>query len=234
MPDFEENISRHFHFDPESQDDCAAVLDLSNMVLCFELLLMAKLNYDLIIHSPLKPLEGFILDMRTRCPDLRDPDGLRMGALRFITESMISDCLLLFTPSQIALTALIFSAGPGKDHAVHQYIKEVLCLGSSENDLAALNQAIEGKAKYLFNMSLTSYSTDCTSVVTSSKAEWALSFIEENEQSMPVDNATFNHWIESTIDDLLERLKHCRNPANDYLTEQFSKRFNDTNFSDDE
>ena len=39
----------------------------ADVILSFELTLMAKLNYHLTIHNPFRPLEGFFIDIKVRC-----------------------------------------------------------------------------------------------------------------------------------------------------------------------
>ncbi|XP_074661269.1 cyclin-H-like [Tubulanus polymorphus] len=83
----------------------------ADLILGCELLLMQLLHYHLTIHSPSRPLEGFIIDAKTRCPEFADKmDSLRKGAESFIDRSLNSDVCLLFSPSQVALAGLLHSA----------------------------------------------------------------------------------------------------------------------------
>lgn len=81
----------------------------ADIVLGFELLLMEKLSYHLTVHNPLRPLEGFLIDMKTRCTTCNDAEILRPAAEEFIEKSMLTDVCLLVSPSQIALAALLNS-----------------------------------------------------------------------------------------------------------------------------
>lgn len=38
----------------------------ANIILTFELLLMDKLNYHLLIHNPYRPMEGLFIDLKVR------------------------------------------------------------------------------------------------------------------------------------------------------------------------
>ena len=92
----------------------------TNMILNFELLLIEKLNFDLTIHNFYRPFEGFLLDLRARCPEL-DPnnfDMLRSYGLEFLDKTLNTDAILLYPPSQIALTAVIYSASKSKDSKI--------------------------------------------------------------------------------------------------------------------
>lgn len=81
----------------------------ADIVLGFELLLMEKLSYHLTVHNPLRPLEGILIDMKTRCTTCSDPEVLRSAAEEFIEKSMLTDVCLLVSPSQIALAAILNS-----------------------------------------------------------------------------------------------------------------------------
>ena len=67
-------------------------------------------------------MEGFIIDLKTRCPKLGDPEKWRSSAEEFLRKALLTDVSLLFSPSQIALAAL-FSASKG---VIGSYIGENL------------------------------------------------------------------------------------------------------------
>jgi cyclin H len=77
-----------------------------DLVLSQELLLMQMLHYHLTVHNPYRPVEGLLIDIKTRS-DITDPERLRKGADEFIFRSLRTDICLLFSPSQIALAALL-------------------------------------------------------------------------------------------------------------------------------
>ena len=83
-----------------------------DFILAHELLLMQRLNFHLTVHNPYRPMEGFIIDFKTRCPKLADPERWRPAAEGFLRKALMTDVSLLFPPSQIALAAL-FSASRG-------------------------------------------------------------------------------------------------------------------------
>jgi len=93
-----------------------------DFILAHELLLMQRLNFHLTVHNPYRPMEGFIIDMKTRCSKLGDPEKWRPLAEDFLRKALMTDVSLLYSPSQIALAAL-FSASKG---ALGSYIGENL------------------------------------------------------------------------------------------------------------
>ena len=93
-----------------------------DFILAHELLLMQRLNFHLTVHNPYRPMEGFIIDIKTRGLMLGDPEKWRPLAEEFLRKALLTDVSLLYSPSQIALAAL-FSASKG---ALGSYIKESL------------------------------------------------------------------------------------------------------------
>ena len=93
-----------------------------DFILAHELLLMQRLNFHLTVHNPYRPMEGFIIDIKTRGLMLGDPEKWRPLADEFLRKALLTDVSLLYSPSQIALAAL-FSASKG---ALGSYIKESL------------------------------------------------------------------------------------------------------------
>jgi len=77
-----------------------------DIVLSQELLLMQMLHYHLTVHNPYRPIEGLLIDIKTRS-DIPDPERLRKGIDDFINRSLRTDACLLFSPSQIALAAIL-------------------------------------------------------------------------------------------------------------------------------
>ncbi|XP_036365671.1 cyclin-H isoform X3 [Octopus sinensis] len=73
----------------------------ANVILGFELLLMEKLSYHLTVHNPFRPLEGFLIDMKTNCQTCSDPEILRQQAEEFLEKSMLTDICLLVSPAQV-------------------------------------------------------------------------------------------------------------------------------------
>lgn len=73
-----------------------------DIILSNELLLMKELNYYLTIHNPYRPIEGFLIDIKTRC-HMPNPDRLRGGIDEFIEKTFLTDACLLYSPSQVLI-----------------------------------------------------------------------------------------------------------------------------------
>lgn len=110
-----------------------------DIILANELLLMQQLNYYLTIHNPFRPIEGFLIDIKTRC-SLVNPDRLRMGIDEFIEKTYLTDICLLYAPSQIALAAVLHAASKEQENLDH-YVTESLFQNSKEK-LPVLIEAV--------------------------------------------------------------------------------------------
>ncbi|XP_070545779.1 cyclin-H-like isoform X2 [Ptychodera flava] len=111
----------------------------TELILNHELLLMQHLNFHLIVHNPFRPLEGFLIDIKTRVPAISDAEALRKSAEEFLLRSLATDICLLFTPSQIALAAILHSASK-QGANLDSYVTEAL-VGKGNRDL--LKQTVE-------------------------------------------------------------------------------------------
>ena len=93
---------------------------VSEFVLSHELLLLRRLKFHLTVHSPFRPMEGFIIDMKvgssssihkwhgyscisfqTRTPNIPNPDQFRKVADSFLVKSLSSDVAMFYPPSQV-------------------------------------------------------------------------------------------------------------------------------------
>ncbi|CAL8346695.1 unnamed protein product [Lota lota] len=99
-------------------------------ILEFELLLIQQLNFHLVVHTPYRPMEGLLIDIKTRYPLLENPESLRKSADDFLTRATTTDAGLLFSPSQIALTAILNSASRAGLN-MESYLTE--CMGMKDN-----------------------------------------------------------------------------------------------------
>ncbi|OQV18620.1 putative Cyclin-H [Hypsibius exemplaris] len=87
---------------------------------------MKKLHFQLLVHLPYRACEGFLIDIKTRYADrMAKVDRLRPAMDKFLETSMMSDALLLFPPSQIALAALTYAAGELQED-LSDYVERVL------------------------------------------------------------------------------------------------------------
>ncbi|NXH87945.1 CCNH protein, partial [Edolisoma coerulescens] len=106
-------------------------------ILEYELLLIQELNFHLIIHNPYRPFEGFLIDIKTRYPVLENPEVLRKTADDFLNRVALTDAYLLFTPSQIALTAILSSSSRAGIN-MESYLSESLMLKENRSALSRL------------------------------------------------------------------------------------------------
>jgi len=78
-----------------------------------ELLLIQKLSFHLTVHSPFRPMEGLIIDLKTHSTitGIEDVEEYRAKADKFLSRSLLTDVGLLYSPSQIAMSALYTCIG---------------------------------------------------------------------------------------------------------------------------
>ncbi|NXN99689.1 CCNH protein, partial [Rhinopomastus cyanomelas] len=106
-------------------------------ILEHELLLIQQLNFHLIVHNPYRPFEGFLIDLKTRYSMLENPEVLRKTADDFLNRVALTDAYLLFSPSQIALTAVL-SSGSRAGINMESYLSESLMLKENKESLDKL------------------------------------------------------------------------------------------------
>lgn len=112
----------------------------SDIILNNELLLMQQLNYHLTIHNPFRPVEGFLIDIKTRC-SLANPERLRMGIDEFLEKVFLTDACLLYAPSQIALAAVLHAASKEQEN-LDSYVTDMLFRDAGPDKLAILIEAV--------------------------------------------------------------------------------------------
>ncbi|KAL4223898.1 hypothetical protein ACF0H5_017361 [Mactra antiquata] len=116
----------------------------ANIILGFELLLMDKLHYHLTVHNPFRPLEGFLIDLKTRYfkDKPESVERLRKNAEEFVEKSMSTDACLIFSPSQLALAAIIYSAGED-GISLDNYVTSVLLNKTGPEDIKKMVSQIK-------------------------------------------------------------------------------------------
>ncbi|XP_029645893.1 cyclin-H isoform X2 [Octopus sinensis] len=114
----------------------------ANVILGFELLLMEKLSYHLTVHNPFRPLEGFLIDMKTNCQTCSDPEILRQQAEEFLEKSMLTDICLLVSPAQISLAAILDSCSL-KNIDIMSYVTSILMKGAESDQKKRAMQQIK-------------------------------------------------------------------------------------------
>lgn len=112
----------------------------SEIILNNELLLMQQLNYHLTIHNPFRPVEGFLIDIKTRC-SLANPERLRGGIDEFLEKVFLTDACLLYAPSQIALAAVLHAASKEQEN-LDSYVTDMLFRDAGPDKLAVLIEAV--------------------------------------------------------------------------------------------
>lgn len=113
-----------------------------DIILSNELLLMQHLNYYLTIHNPFRPVEGFLIDIKTRCT-MHNPERLRTGIDDFLEKIYLTDACLLYAPSQIALAAVLHAASKEQENLDH-YVTESLFF-SAKDKLSVLIEAVRSE-----------------------------------------------------------------------------------------
>ncbi|XP_041854349.1 cyclin-H [Melanotaenia boesemani] len=119
------------------QETAAGQERVLEQILEYELLLVQQLNFHLVVHNPYRPMEGFLIDLKTRYPALENPETLRKSADDFLTQAAMTDAGLLFSPSQIALTAILNSASRAGLN-MESYLTECLGLKDDKETLSKM------------------------------------------------------------------------------------------------
>jgi len=122
----------------------------ADAILSFELTLMSKLKYHLTIHNPFRPMEGFLIDIKTRNTEVCNPEKFRKAAEYFIDRSLQSDACLIFSPSQIALAALRHGASK-EGFSLDRYIKDVLLKMATDKEAENMMYQLK-RIKYMVNV----------------------------------------------------------------------------------
>ncbi|XP_045460075.1 cyclin-H [Harmonia axyridis] len=124
----------------------------SDIILNNEMLLMEEIKFHLAIHNPFRPVEGFLIDIKTRS-NLEDPERLRPGTEEFLDKVFLTDAILLYAPSQIALAGILHAASKLHEN-LDSYVTDTL-LGvegaSRLHDLIEAVRSIRSMVKLLDN-----------------------------------------------------------------------------------
>nr|CAI5863334.1 unnamed protein product [Callosobruchus analis] len=114
----------------------------TDIILNNELLLMEQLNFHLSIHNPFRPVEGLLIDIKTRC-SLHDPERLRQGTEHFLERALLTDAILLYSPSQVALAAVLHAASKLQEN-LDSYVTDTLFGEDGRGKLEDLIDAVRG------------------------------------------------------------------------------------------
>lgn len=114
----------------------------SDIILNNELLLMEQLKFNLTIHNPFRPVEGLLIDIKTRST-LNDPERLRPGIDDLFDSIYLTDGILLYSPSQIALAAVLHAASKLQEN-LDSYVTDTLFGEEGQDNLMTLIEAVKG------------------------------------------------------------------------------------------
>ncbi|XP_059084064.1 cyclin-H-like [Tigriopus californicus] len=112
-------------------------------ILSNELLLIRELRFHLTIHNPYRSVEGFLIDLKVNFPELADPQTLREPIERFLSEAALTNACFIYSPSQIALAAVIQSAMKSGSH-VDSYVTNRLLGPEYHFDISQIVDVING------------------------------------------------------------------------------------------
>ncbi|KAJ8955874.1 hypothetical protein NQ318_005422 [Aromia moschata] len=114
----------------------------TDIILNNELLLMEQMNFHLSIHNPFRPVEGLLIDIKTR-GSLHDPERLRPGIEHFLERALLTDAILLYSPSQVALAAVLHAASKLQEN-LDSYVTDTLFGEDGRGKLEDLIDAVRG------------------------------------------------------------------------------------------
>ncbi|XP_033232097.1 cyclin-H [Belonocnema kinseyi] len=120
----------------------------SDIILNNELLLMQQLNYNLTVHNPYRPVEGLLIDIKTRYPAIENPDRLREHIEEFLDNVFMTDSVLLYAPSQIALSAIL-SAASKVASSLDSYVTDILFSRDRLGGIIEAVRKIRSMAKFI-------------------------------------------------------------------------------------
>merc|ERR1719154_252138 len=86
---------------------------------------MQQLQFHLTVHNPFRAVEGFLIDIKTRCDTVHGVDSFRPEIESFLDSVFLTDACMIFAPSQIALAAIIHAASRQKQN-LDSYVTEQL------------------------------------------------------------------------------------------------------------
>ena len=105
-----------------------------DIVLNNELLLMRELDYHLTVHNAYRPVEGILIDIKTRCKSLNQSAEVFRGEIdSFLDKVLYTNAYFIYSPSQIALSSVIHAAGRNGEN-VDSYVTDIL-VGTNIEDV---------------------------------------------------------------------------------------------------
>jgi len=105
----------------------------TSVILNSELLILQELRFHLTVHLPYRPVEGLMVDIKTRFAGQADPEKFRSQIEKFLSDVQDTNASLIYAPSQIALAAVIHAASEAGQN-VDSYVTDVLFATTDESD----------------------------------------------------------------------------------------------------
>eukprot|EP01112_Ceratiomyxa_fruticulosa_P010569 TRINITY_DN2807_c0_g1_i1.p1 TRINITY_DN2807_c0_g1~~TRINITY_DN2807_c0_g1_i1.p1 ORF type:complete len:311 (+),score=29.35 TRINITY_DN2807_c0_g1_i1:292-1224(+) len=87
------------------EEFCKVINYKADQILKLEVKVMETLKFQFVVYHPYRPLDGFVMDIKTRSR-YQNMDKIHATAITFLDLAMITDLVLFYPPSQIALAAL--------------------------------------------------------------------------------------------------------------------------------
>ncbi|XP_063674546.1 cyclin-H-like [Bolinopsis microptera] len=109
--------------------------ETGSFILGNEFLLMEALDYSLTVYNSYRPLDGFLIELEHKLSK-ESADCLKSHALSFINDAILTDATLIYSPSQIALSSLVYSSEQNKVE-IGGYIKSLTPDTVTHNKLIA-------------------------------------------------------------------------------------------------
>ena len=106
----------------------------TKIILNNELLLMQELQFHLTVHNPFRAVEGLLIDIKTRngAGEADDVEAWRPDIDHFLDQVFLTNAIMIYSPSQLALAAIIHAASRHKVN-VDSYVTGKLFSGQSQD-----------------------------------------------------------------------------------------------------
>ena len=91
---------------------------------------MQELRFHLTVHNPFRALEGLLIDIKTRY-SLDNVDSWRKEIEEFLSQVYLTNSIMIYSPSQIALAIIIHAASKQQEN-VDSYVTEKLFQDQSQ------------------------------------------------------------------------------------------------------
>ncbi|XP_022920146.1 cyclin-H [Onthophagus taurus] len=179
----------------------------TDIILNNELLLMEQLNFHLAIHNPFRPVEGLLIDIKTRCA-LNDPERLRPGIEHFLDRAFLTDAVLIYAPSQVALAAVLHAASKLQEN-LDSYVTDTLFGIEGRGKLEELIEAVR---------SIRSMVKMADSIPDKNQQKMLDKKLEKcrNPENNP-DSDIYKKRMKAMLDDTEEEIYNSGPPMNDSL-----------------